>query len=219
MQRMVMNHYRGVFTNRWGETWYSSTIRPIIEAAIENETKYKKEANDKSLYTQRLHGKDWEPYELIIETQIGLVLVMCQTYITTVISQIGNFYKDYEETFDKKLFKINTSKRALIANYGPRIKNSEYRSVQGIDALANYFKHHEEWGSDLISLSENEKRTAEIVSVMGARLGLALWYSRNLTKCIKKLGVDRMEDLFLLPQIVDDWKFDIGKSFPELSLT
>lgn len=218
MQKMVIRYYRGFFTSRWGGTWYSSVIRCLIESAIENDLKYKKETEEKYLILKKLHDKSWEPYELIIETQIGLILVMCQTYITTVVSKVGCFYKDYETVFDKKLLRINITKQALMANHGPRIKNIKYSSVEIVDALANYFKHHEEWGGNLSLLSGNAKRTAEITSTMGANLNLSLWYSQNLTKCIKKLGVGCMKDLFLLPQIIDDWKYDVGKAFPGLSL-
>ena len=217
MQGMMMRFYKGVFTR--GETWYTSTIKSLIMSAVENEAQYNKEQKEEIYYIiKKLHDDSLEPYELIIETQIGLVLVMCQTYITRVISQVNYFYKDYEFAFKTTVSKIDSSKRALLASYGPQIKGVNYRSIEIIDALANYFKHHEEWGGNYRFLKGNEKRTAEIVSSVGGNLGLSLWYSRNLSKCTEKLGVRSMENLSLLLKIVDDWKLDIGKSITELGL-
>lgn len=216
MQRMILDFYKTAFTRNWGETWYSSTIRALVSSAIENERLYEEEEKNKAYYViQRLHEDSWEPYELIIETQIGLVLILCQTYIAKVISQVSLFYRDYEGAFDKKPKKINSSKQSLLANYGPKLRDTPYHSIEVIDALANYFKHHEEWGGNRSS-SRIKKRTTTIVSDVGGDLNLTLWYSRNLSKCIKKLGVNSMKDLYVLPKIVDEWKVDAGKAIEEL---
>jgi|GEM_PF-5789492 len=172
MQKMILDFYKGAFTRNWGETWYSSTIRALVSSAIENERLCEDEEKKKAYYViQRLHEDSWEPYELIIETQIGLVLILCQTYIVKVISQVSLFYRDYEGAFDKKPKKINSSKQSLLANYGPKLRNTPYHSIEVIDALANYFKHHEEWGGDRSS-SGIKKRTAAIVSDVGGDLNL-----------------------------------------------
>lgn len=216
MQQMILDFYKRVFSINWGETWYSSTIRALISSAIENEALYEKEEKDKIYYlVKKLHEDFWEPYQLIIETQIGLVLILCQTYITKVVSQVDLFYRDYEFAFDREPKRIDGSKRSLLSNYGSKVHGTAYRSIEVLDALANYFKHHEEWAGKR-SLSGVEKRTAEIVSCIGGNLNQALWYSRNLSKCIKKLGINSMKDLFALPKIVDEWKIDVGKAIAEL---
>jgi len=210
MQEMMMDYYRRAFVDRWGETWYSNVIRALIISAEENERQYDTEDKRKNLAVKRLRDESWDPYELIVETQIGLVLVMCQTYIARIVSLVNYFYKDYEALFGKELMKIDTSKRSLMSHFGPRVKGAQYSSVEVIDALANYFKHHEEWGGKLASLRGNEKRTAEIVRSVGADLSRSLWYSQNLTKCTKKLGIGSMREYFSLLKLVDSWKFDIG---------
>jgi len=216
MQRMILNFYKSAFSRKYGETWYSSTIRGLVLSAIKNERFYEEKEKDKAYYViRKLHEESWDPYELIIETQIGLVLILCQTYITKVISQVSLFYQDYEWAFGKKPKRIDSSKQSLLANYGPKLRDTTYHSIEVIDALANYFKHHEEWGGNRSS-SRMKERTATIVSDVGGDLNLTLWYSRNLSKCIKKLGVNSMKDLYVLPKIVDEWKVDVGKAIEEL---
>lgn len=208
---MVKSHYKNVFNIPWGETWYASVIEPLVLSADKNEELRKESENKIPVYTDN----EWQPYELIIETQVGLVLVLCQSYITNVASQIGNFHNDYKSLFNEELLGFNISRRSLIGAFSSKYKDTTYTEVEAIEHFANYFKHHEEWKGKDDLLKNNAKRTADAVHELGLDIHQSLWYSRNLSKAVKFLGVENLHQLPNLLLIIDKWKSEIGRSYQE----
>ena len=210
--QMISSHYKRVFDIRWGETWYASVVQPLVMSAYENEEFRKK--NEEKFYFKT--NEEWRPYELIIETQVGLVLVLCQSYITNVISQVHNFHSDFRVLFKDELTGFKTSKSDLLKSFSSYYENTGYTKIEAIDHLANYFKHHQEWGGKPELLTKNAKRTADAVRKLGLDIQLSLWYSRNLSKAVCPLGVSAPQQLPALLTIIDDWKREIGLAYKSL---
>lgn len=207
----VQSFYKKAFEIRWGETWYASVIQPIILSVEENE-KLRKRSEE----TFPSMEKEWRPYELIIETQIGLVLILCQTYITNVISQVQNLHNDFRAIFKTELTGITKTKRNLLKLPATYYEKTGYTKIEAIDHLANYFKHHQEWGGRSQSLKLNAKNTAKAIQELGLKIDKSLWYSRNLTNALRPLGVSVPSELPTLLTIVDEWKMDIGLHYKNL---
>lgn len=205
---MVKSHYQGAFNIPWGETWYSNVIKSLVLSAVEND-ELRKENDDKFPNI----NDEWQPYELIIETQIGLILLLCQSYITSVISKIKKFHSDYSSLFNKELSGFSTKKQHLIKLCSKAYKDTAYTEIEALDHLANYFKHHEEWLCKPNLMKNSAKRTADAVSELGLDLHQSLWYSRNLSLAVKSLGVDNLVQLPNLLLIIDSWKEEIGKVY------
>ena len=209
--RWWIDQYRGAFSKKWGQMWYADVIRPLVKSIIENEkfeSKY-----ELKLLIKNDHNFKPTFYPMIIESQIGLILVISQTYISQVISMIRNIHVDFSKFFKADFSEYPEKKNDLISEFNPLVGGYSFTNIEAINALANYFKHHEEWGSNITKLRGNNKKTADIVQQMGGNLSMALWSSRNLTNCIKKLGVSSFDNLYIIPEIVDSWKLEIGNQY------
>lgn len=206
---IATGYYRNVFYHRWSDSWYEAVLKPLIESAAINEDLRRARRDELEIRPWLWVKKQpLEPYEIIVENQIGLALVLCQSYITKVISQIVGMSKEFELIFKAKFPLSNVTKKYLMAAYSKPLEEIGFTPVEIIDALANYFKHHEE--SEPL-----HSHTARIVCSAGIDLGKAMWYGRNLSRAVTELGVVEMSDLIILPKIVDDWKAEIGKEFIE----
>ena len=201
--KTVRSHYERVFSIPWGETWYSSVMTPLALSAQEHE----------SLSTSRPEWprcNEWQPYELIIETQVGLALVLAQTYLTNVISQVQNLHSDYKAVFGSDLNGFKTVRAELLRHSASFYEDTRFTKVEAIEHLANYFKHHQEWGGRSKVLGRQAARTAAAVKELGVEAELSLWFSRSLTNSVRSLGVSSPRDLPMLLRVIDDWKGEVG---------
>jgi hypothetical protein len=209
-RKLAMEYYSTFFSSRWSETWYRNVSRPIADAAVDSEAVLDAERDDPNLFFRKAARGEHEPHSLIMETQIGLMLVLCQTYITTIIQRLNAFYGDYEYFVGDPIPDLPRDKQLLLSTIGDRVSGTDIGVVELVDALANYFKHHEEWPADRRSMRPNERRTEKIVGRVGCDTHMTLLVAKTLSTGILSVGVDRMHDLPKLLEVVDDWKLCIG---------
>ena len=139
-----MHDYQGFFTKDSNIDWYKKTISSLIESATSYE---KQKMIDDSIPIQHktfeeITKREIAP-EFAIENQIGLILVLCQVFISNIVSKLEYFYRDYEFFSDQKAIEIPHTKQDLLNAFGRSLGDSIYRDVQFIDALANYYKKKE----------------------------------------------------------------------------
>ena len=206
---MIKDFYANAFSSTWGETWYLDVIKPVIMSAEKNEKLYFE--NNKS----SLLNNNEILYEEIIETQIGLVLILSQTYITRVIGIINNFQQDLKSLNCEKEINFE-NKKNLMAKCSPKYKNTKFTYIEAIDHLANYFKHHDDWSEN--KSNAPSKRTKQAVIEMGLNIDQSLWLSRNLSNAIKGLEITKLSDLPKMMSIIDNWKNEIGILFKNKAL-
>ena len=110
-KNLIKSHYKNVFNKPWGKTWYVDVITPIVSSIIKNEQILKEQ--EKNIHKLNIN-KEWQPIELIIETQIGLILILCQTYINSVIGKVSNLHNDYKSILNIELEDLQTKRKELI---------------------------------------------------------------------------------------------------------
>lgn len=146
---------------------------------------------------QRTGNAEWA--EVVLDEEcaitgdlIGTAFVVCQTYITGVVSRVVALHRHHDnQNQTHPLQTTSGSKRQSTAaspsilRFGSRkIGRSGRTVVEIIDAFANYFKHHEEWVGNWTKLSGPSAKTAQTILSVGAKRGS----TGNLRTGAERLG-------------------------------
>jgi hypothetical protein len=89
------------------------------------------------------------------ESLLGIAFVMAQTYIAGTVSDANRLPRAGGRL----------TKEQLLKNYGERLAGSALAKMELCDATANYFKHHDEWGSS--STTARNQKTVSILRAAG----------------------------------------------------
>lgn len=136
----------------------------------------------------------------LVENLLGAAFVVCQTQITAVTSRALRLRKRCEQHFE---FAAYTGSANSVWSLGePLAHLAGVSKVEMILALANYFKHHEEWPSnDWSKLNGKPRKTADTIQQIGLRPGS----SGNLRIAAELLGNAEYRKLDVFGDIVDTW--------------
>lgn len=159
-----------------------------------------------------------------IEELLGLAFVASQSFITAVrtrwtkIEPIGS--QQYNVRFR---FAFGRSGFGLFKEAPLLSSDLECSVIEAINAVANYWKHSDEWPTalvlngewrkptwDLNSMQNNARRTAEIVSALGMSPGS----TGNLRQAASSLGVSNYSDLVAVRKPLFEWAehlYETGK--------
>lgn len=83
----------------------------------------------------------------IVESLLGCSFVAAQAYITYVVSHIKALHRTAKKN-KISLSSASDSKRNIMTTSSPIVGTTTITSVEAINALANYYKHNDEWKSD-----------------------------------------------------------------------
>jgi len=183
----------------------------------------------KSLGEYPVPDKDDNPeyYDAVIdelsdlcESLVGVSFVVCQTYITSVVSTVMKLHDIYNRSQrDSPLCTTAGKKKSIVSFGSSRLDGTPYSLVQVLDASANYFKHKDEWRASWSSLDNMSKRTAEIIKAAGASEGS----TGNLRTLAEAVGNDNFHDTDKYVDILRDWTQELHdayqKEFKDLGLT
>lgn len=115
----------------------------------------------------------------VVETLVGCAFVLCQTHITLVVSHILRRRKRIDPGVAPKAIKTELLKLGSCIEQVRGITH-----IQAIDALANYFKHRDEWNTNWEKLSGGSAVTRDLVR----KIGLEQCSSGNLRTGAEVLG-------------------------------
>jgi len=149
-----------------------------------------------------------------IESLLGAAYLVCQTQITTITSRSLQVLDRIEA--DKRKCKLPA--KAYEIHRFQRSPNVIQRltKVEGLWALANYFKHREEWRGIEWSdskLNEQTKRTIEKLKIMG----LEQRSTGNLRAGAMWLGNEDFYNLDVFHSIIEKWSGDIMAELTEVA--
>ena len=146
----------------------------------------------------------------VVENLLGTAFVICQTYISTVISRVRALHRLYEKEHNSVALTTTSTNRPDIMAFGsPRVGNSRLSEVQVIDAFANYFKHQAEWNRDWDKLPQKSALTAQVISAVGASRGA----TGNLRTGAKVLGNESYAKVSLFADILRRWLQNIHDGY------
>lgn len=121
----------------------------------------------------------------VVESLIGAAFVASQAHITGVVSSIIRL--GVQAAKDDHPLTSSTGKReGILRIESSMIGSPAFSRIQVIDAMANFFKHHDEWTVPWSKLNKNQKPTATVVVAVGGTEGA----TGNLRKGLNALGID-----------------------------
>lgn len=141
-----------------------------------------------------------EDESAVFDELIGIAFVIVQTYLTNVKSHIVklsearerlgrtplSFFRPHEESEKRP------GPNELLRKCSLMMKNSSFTEVEVLNAVANYWKHRDEWTSiDWTKLARPSKDTAARVQVAG----IQPTSTGNLCTAAKAFGVVTYHDL------------------------
>jgi hypothetical protein len=160
-----------------------------------------------------------EEETLAIEEFLGLGFVAAQSFMNSIRTELVTVAKVYSHEFGEPM-SFAPDPKAGALKYAPVLPATNCSTIQAINAVANYWKHSEEWpltetqtggrireAWDLSTRRRNEKSTIEIVTA----LGLTPNSPGNMRKAAKALGVIEYHDLSPLRQVLTDWAAELLK--------
>jgi hypothetical protein len=135
----------------------------------------------------------WLAYECMkVEMLLGAALVVCQAKMTSVLEAWA--YVQLHKTGNRP-----NSKSAL--NYGPTLNG--YSKAALVWAIANYFKHHDEWDrSEWQNPFGRSARTIPLIQAIGLHEDNE---GNNLRLAAEHLGAGDGYDVMAFSKIIDDW--------------
>jgi hypothetical protein len=132
----------------------------------------------------------------IIENMLGVSYVVCQVQLTAVV---------------QATLKVpgHSLKARGVRGRGPRF-NDDYSKIEVLWALANYFKHRDEWTRKTWTHpSGPAKSTVPIIKAAGLEYGS----TGNLRTGAEALGNGSYTNVAVFEQIIRCWSADVRKHF------
>ena len=170
-----------------------------------------------------------ETNRLLIEGLLGVAIAAAQVFLTAVRTRFVALARAYHQEFRTELTlggmavlngPSDMNGYRLFEYTGEPSSQAPFTPIEAINAVANYWKHHEEWprtlepdGAWLTTVWNdktargNQKRTIQIVRALGMSLS-GVW---NLQKAVKALGVRRCHDLTPVRRRLQAWAASLLK--------
>lgn len=158
-----------------------------------------------------------------IEQLLGWAFVAAQTFTTTVRSRLVRLSAICNKDMRSPLGFVTSAKgHEVLKLADPMRNNPKYSEVEVINAIANYWKHQEEWPTRTERKEEylervwdqrqmrrkNEKRTIEIV----ASIGMSPSSTGNLRTAYKAFGLtSSYEDLSAIRDKLRNWAHSLHR--------
>ena len=141
----------------------------------------------------------------LIENLLGAALVVCQAQITAVASRALRFRK--VAIAENGSFSAFGGKKDDVRALGQAISAKvPVPRVEMLWALANYFKHREEWQKlDWSKLDAQSKRTADLIGQVGLESGS----TGNLRRGAEALGNSEYGRVDRFADAIDSWASDV----------
>jgi hypothetical protein len=151
-------------------------------------------------------GPDWREAVIdeecdLVEELLGTAFITCQTQITSITSQALNLRQEALNADEIAFSAFDGTKEGLRSLGDPLDPPATASRVDMIWALANYFKHRDEWHVDWSKLDRQAKRTAEVVK----QVGLRTCCTGNLRRGAEALGNPNYTELWVFADIIDKW--------------
>lgn len=153
---------------------------------------------------------------LAIEELLGLAFVAAQFFLTLIRTELVAVNKTHKFYFNKTPLSFFGQNGYGAFKLAPFMAGTKYSVVEAINAIANYWKHSEEWpvihrkgrlpeAWDVAALKN--RGSAQIV----IDLGLIPNGPGNLRTAAKALGVKEFDDLLPIRRILSKWAADLLK--------
>jgi len=136
----------------------------------------------------------------VVEDLLGAAFIVCQVKITAVLTAALRFRAVCLEC--GKAFASFGEEPTSVLKFGVvKDDDSKVGAVELIWALANYFKHRDEWQGPWEKMQGHPRRTIKTIE----KAGLSSGCSANLRIGSEVLGNSSYKDLIVFATLVDSW--------------
>ena len=178
---------------RWTDfDWRFSSTKRILEALSDGLKEVERGVDEAQ--------ESYQVDEILEHTEelLGIAFTTAQTYICGTVSDVNRFLKPRSQQ----------TKEQLLKEYSEKLPASETTKMELCNAVANYYKHHEEW----VSWSETG-RHQKTVSILRAA-GIEETDSLPCRKAANTLWTnDEGSDLEPLLRMISDWRRSVIAAF------
>jgi hypothetical protein len=179
-----------------------------------------KRASDEIRHAEQMESEEYadhvaETNRELIEELLGVALVSAQVFLTSVRNRFIALAPAYREDFkDELALDGKPVSKDMVFTCGEKLSSKvAFTDIEAINALANYWKHHDEWpkgwkedGEWCVAVwsdqaSKLQKKTIEVVTVLGMAPA-RVW---NLQKAVEALGVEEYHELAPVREKLAAW--------------
>lgn len=125
------------------------------------------------------------------ENLLGIAFVTAQTYVTGTVADANQLNKSG----------IKVTKEHLLQVHGDKVANSAITKLELCDAIANYYKHHDEWGS--WSPTSRNQKTISILQAVNIE-------EQDHYPCCKAANIlgltGNSQDMETLLSLISNWR-------------
>jgi hypothetical protein len=141
----------------------------------------------------------------LIEELLGVGFVVVQTYLTTVKSAAKKLSDLHKRERGTNLSFVRNG-IDLLRQQNPKVAGTGYFEIEVLNAIANYWKHREEWDPNWDTLEGKSKMTADRIRTLGASFGS----SGNLRVMASAIGMTgSYSDFQLVREKARRWAGDL----------
>lgn len=141
----------------------------------------------------------------VLETLLGSAFTVCQTHIAQVVADVHRLHrlalKPQVGAVGVQLATTTTKKSDIMRHGCPQILGANVTVIEAMNALANYFKHRDEWPRDW---SKATGQTVETVRCITA-IGLSQGSSGNLRTGSEVLGNANYCQMSVFVDLLEAW--------------
>jgi len=112
----------------------------------------------------------WGDTNSVIEDLHGAAFVVSQSSITAIVSRLKAMLQ-LAQSMGTPINSIPREKKNMLAFKSTIIPSKGITHIQAIEALANYFKHSDEWPRGWVNPPANSKPTIDILHALGFQFG------------------------------------------------
>jgi hypothetical protein len=136
----------------------------------------------------------------VIEDFLGIAFVVCQAYITNVVTRLQRLHAQTRRRHTADLTTTTGSKESILRHGFRPTMRRPYSRIEVLNAYANYYKHRDEWDADWEN--RRARHTAAIISTAGASPSS----TGNLRQGARYLGNRKFKDVAAFMRIFSQWR-------------
>ena len=141
----------------------------------------------------------------VLETLLGSAFTVCQTHIAQVVADVHRLHRMAARPHGGRpgvqLTTTTTKKADVMACGCPHMAGTAVTVIEALNALANYFKHRDEWPHDWTKATGQTAETVRVLTVIGLEQGS----TGNLRRGAEALGNADFDQMNVFANLLEDW--------------
>jgi len=141
----------------------------------------------------------------VLETLLGSAFTVCQTHIAQVVADVHKLHKMAASPRDGnqgvKLRTTTKDKPDIMRHKCSQVPGTSVTVIEALNALANYFKHRDEWPGDWTTATGQTAKTILVIKAIGLTQGS----TGNLRRGATALGNPDFDKMNVFANLLEDW--------------